>query len=136
MKKIILLCLILLLSGCYEESGKLVTTYTKKENINSLYKEITYNIDFKSDIVNEVEVIYYYNDTDLNTISSVKSSINTTDRFINDLRKNIILNNDNEFKVSYNINLSDSKEILDKFLVEERRSNIVKNLKEKGFECN
>ena len=58
MKKIILLILILISTGCYEESGKLVTTCTKKENINSLYREITYTIDFKADVINEIGVSY------------------------------------------------------------------------------
>lgn len=135
MKKIILLILILISTGCYEESGKLVTTCVKKENINSLYRETTYAINFKSDTINEIDVIYYYSDSNLNTISSIKSSINSTDQFIEGLRRNIDINTDTEFKISYKMNLDDSEEILDKFGVQEKRSNLVKDLKEKGFEC-
>lgn len=135
MKKIVLLVLILLSTGCFEKSGELVTTCTKKENINTLYLEITYIINFKTDIINDVEVVYYYSDIDTNTLSSVKTSIISTDRFIKNLRRNIIIDNENEFKISYNINLENDKSILDKFYVEEKRSNIVKTLQEKGFEC-
>ena len=135
MKKIVLLILILISTGCYEESGKLVTTCTNKENINSLYKEIKYTIDFKADIVNNVVITYYYNDSDLNTLSSIKTSTNTSDKFIYGLRRNVEIDNDKEFKISYIVDLKDSQEILNKFYVQEKRSNLIKNLKEKGFEC-
>ena len=135
MKKIILLILILLSTGCFEDSGKLVTTCVKKEDINTLYLESTYVIDFKADIINNVDVTYYYSDRNSNTLSSIKSSINSTDQFISGLRKSIILDNESEFKVSYNITSEDSKEVKTKFFVEERRSSLVKTLEEKGFVC-
>lgn len=135
MKKIILLILILLSTGCFEDSGKLVTTCVKKEDINTLYLESTYVIDFKADIINNVDVTYYYSDRNSNTLSSIKSSINSTDQFISGLRKSIILDNESEFKVSYNITSEDSKEVKTKFFVEERRSSLVKSLEEKGFVC-
>lgn len=135
MKKIILLILILLSTGCFEDSGKLVTTCVKKEDINTLYLESIYVIDFKADIINNVDVTYYYSDRNSNTLSSIKSSINSTDQFISGLRKSIILDNESEFKVSYNITSEDSKEVKTKFFVEERRSSLVKTLEEKGFVC-
>lgn len=135
MKKIILLILILLSTGCFEDSGKLVTTCVKKEDINTLYLESTYVIDFKADIINNVDVTYYYSDRNSNTLSSIKSSINSTDQFISGLRKSIILDNESEFKVSYNITSEDSEEVKTKFFVEERRSSLVKTLEEKGFVC-
>ena len=135
MKKIILLVLILLSTGCFEDSGKLITTCVKKEDINTLYLETTYVIDFKADIINNVDVTYYYTDRNSNTLSSIKSSINSIDQFIPGLRKNVILDNESEFKISYNINLEDSKEVKTKFFVEERRSSLVKTLEEKGFVC-
>ncbi|MBO5095382.1 MAG: hypothetical protein J6B98_00705 [Bacilli bacterium] len=135
MKKITLLILILLSTGCFEDSGKLVTTCVKKEDINTLYLESTYVIDFKADIINNVDVTYYYSDRNSNTLSSIKSSINSTDQFISGLRKSIILDNESEFKVSYNITSEDSKEVKIKFFVEERRSSLVKTLEEKGFVC-
>ena len=135
MKKIILLVLILLSTGCFEDSGKLITTCVKKEDINTLYLETTYVIYFKADIINNVDVTYYYTDRNSNTLSSIKSSINSIDQFIPGLRKNVILDNESEFKISYNINLEDSKEVKTKFFVEERRSSLVKTLEEKGFVC-
>ena len=71
MKKIILLILILLSTGCFEDSGKLVTTCVKKEDINTLYLESTYVINFKADIINNVDVTYYYSDRNSNTLSSI-----------------------------------------------------------------
>jgi hypothetical protein len=136
MKKFILLVLILLVSGCFDESGKLSTTCIKKENINSLYIETTYIIDFKENIVSNVDITYYYSDSSSSTISSIKSSINSNDMFITGLRKNIEIDNDLEYKITYNVTTNDSEEILDKFQVEEKRSDLIKNLKEKGFECN
>ena len=136
MKKIILLVLIFLVSGCYENSGKLVTTCVKNEDINTLYVETTYIIDFKENIINNVEVINYYSDRDKNTISSVKLSLNTQEQFIKNLNRTILIDNENEFKVVYNIKKDDDEVILNKFFISEKRSDLVKTLKEKGFECN
>jgi len=136
MKKIVLLIMILLLTGCFEDSGKLVTTCTKNEKINTLNIETVYIIDFKSDKINNVEVSKYYNDSNTNTISSIKSSINSTDRFIEGLNRSIKINTNNEFKIIYNIKPETSKEIKDKYLVSESRTDLVKKLKEQGYECN
>lgn len=135
MKKIVLLILILLSTGCFEDSGKLITTCIKTEDINTLYLETTYVIDFKTDIINNVDVTYYYTDRDSNTLSSIKSSVNSVDQFIEGLRKNIILDDDSSYKVTYNINLNDSEKIKNRFYISERRSNLVKTLEEKGFIC-
>lgn len=135
MKKIILLFIILLSTGCFEESGKLVTECTKNEQLNSLNIETSYSINFKTDIVEDVNVTYYYKDSNINTLTSIKTSINTTDRFITGLRKNVLIDNDTEFKVSYMIYLDDEKEILDRFYVEEKRSNMIKKLESQGFIC-
>lgn len=135
MKKIILLILILLSTGCFEDSGKLTTTCTKKENINTLYRETTYIVKFKADMISNVEVIYYHKDDNIDTLSSIKTSIDSTDQFINGLKKETLINNDNEFKVSYKINTNDSKEIKEKFKIQEKRSELIKALKENGFEC-
>lgn len=136
MKKIILLTLILLMTGCYENSGKLTTTCVKKDNINTMNEEITYLIDFKENIINEVKVIHYYNDSQIGTISSIKSSINSTDKFINGLKRSIEIDENNEFKVVYTIDSFDNEKIIDKFDIKKTRSDLVKDLEEKGFICN
>lgn len=135
MKKLILLFIILLSTGCFENSGQLVTTCTKNEQLNSLNIETSYTINFKTDIVENVDVTYYYKDSNISTLSSIKNSINTTDRFINGLRKNVSIDNDTEFKLSYMIYSNDEKEILDRFFVEEKRSEMVKNLESQGYMC-
>lgn len=135
MKKLILLFVILLSTGCFEESGQLVTVCTKNEQLNSLNIETNYSINFKTDIVEDVNVTYYYKDSNIDTLNSIKTSINTTDRFISGLRKNVLIDNDTEFKVSYMVYLDDEKEILNKFYVEEKRSNMIKNLESQGFTC-
>ena len=135
MKKLILLFVILLSTGCFEESGQLVTVCTKNEQLNSLNIETSYSINFKTDIVEDVNVTYYYKDYNIDTLNSIKTSINTTDRFISGLRKNVLIDNDTEFKVSYMVYLDDEKEILNKFYVEEKRSNMIKNLESQGFTC-
>ena len=135
MKKLILLFVILLSTGCFEESGQLVTVCTKNEQLNSLNIETSYSINFKTDIVEDVNVTYYYKDSNIDTLNSIKTSINTTDRFISGLRKNVLIDNDTEFKVSYMVYLDDEKEILNKFFVEEKRSNMIKNLESQGFTC-
>lgn len=135
-KQILLILSILLLSGCFEDSGVLTTTCTKEENANTLSSKTVYEIISKKDDIERIEVTYTYKDNTKNTISSIKTSINSSDNYIKGLNKKILLDANDEFRVSYIISKDSNDEVKNKFDFKNKRSDLVKILKEKGFSCN
>ena len=73
MKKLILCIMILLLTGCFENSGYLTNECTKKEISNTLISNTTYKFGFKNNVIDEMDITYDYQDEVINTISSLKS---------------------------------------------------------------
>ena len=134
MKKIILVLLVFSLTGCFENSGYITKSCTKEEKANTLNSKIVYDFKFKNDVINDISVLYSYSDENKITIDSIKSSIESQNRFL-DLNYEIINNTDNNYEIKYNIDLNSSEEILDKFLIKSSRTELVKNLKEQGFVC-
>lgn len=134
MKKILIVISILLLSGCFENSGYITKTCTKKDMANSLETNTTYTFKFKNDIIEEISILYDYNDTSSITINSIKTSIETQNKYL-DLNYEVLSNNDNQYKINYNIDINSNDEILDKFMVKKTRSELVNNLIDNGFVC-
>lgn len=134
MKKILIIISILLLSGCFENSGYITKTCTKKEIANTLETNTTYTFKFKNDIIEEISVLREYNDTDKVTINSIKTSVETQNKYL-DLNYEVLSNTDNQYKINYNIDINSSDEILDKFMIKKKRSELVNNLKDNGFTC-
>ena len=121
MKKILIIISILLLSGCFENSGYITKTCTKKEIANTLETNTTYTFKFKNDIIEEISVLREYNDTDKVTINSIKTSVETQNKYL-DLNYEVLSNTDNQYKINYNIDINSSDEILDKFMIKKKRS--------------
>jgi len=134
MKKILLVLLVILLAGCFEDSGKLTKSCVLEDNSSIISTKTTYTFTFKQDIIEQIKVLEeYYSDE--NTISSIKLSISTQNAFL-DLDYNIISDTIDEFKIEYNLPLQGNDVLNNKFVIKEKRSELVKILKEKGFSCN
>lgn len=128
MKKIILIFSILLLTGCFENSGYITKSCFKKDTA----KTITYTFKFKNDIINEIDVLEEYLADEI-TISSIKTSIESQNKYLN-LNNEVLLNTDNEYKIKYYIDIND-EEVLNKFNINLKRSEFVRNLQEDGYSC-
>ncbi len=133
MKKIIIILSCLMLTGCFENSGYIVKSCYKEEKSNDLKVTTTYIFGFKNDIINNVKVIYD-NVGNENSIKSVKLSLESQNNYSN-LKYNLLVDNNEQYKIEYNIPLDSTNEILDKFNIKKSRTDFVKNLKSLGYTC-
>lgn len=133
MKKIIIILSCFLLTGCFENSGYIVKSCYKEEKSNDLKVTTTYTFGFKNDIINNVKVIYD-NVGNENSIKSVKLSLESQNNYSN-LKYNLLVDNNEQYKIEYNISLDSTNEILDKFNIKKSRTDFVKNLKSLGYTC-
>lgn len=133
MKKIIIILSCLMLTGCFENSGYIVKSCYKEEKSNDLKVTTTYIFGFKNDIINNVKVIYD-NVGNENSIKSVKLSLESQNNYSN-LKYNLLVDNNEQYKIEYNISLDSTNEILDKFNIKKSRTDFVKNLKSLGYTC-
>ena len=133
MRKIIIILSCLMLTGCFENSGYIVKSCYKEEKSNDLKVTTTYIFGFKNDIINNVKVIYD-NVGNENSIKSVKLSLESQNNYSN-LKYNLLVDNNEQYKIEYNIPLDSTNEILDKFNIKKSRTDFVKNLKSLGYTC-
>ena len=133
MRKIIIILSCFLLTGCFENSGYLVKSCEKQEKSNDLKVTTTYIFGFKNDIINNVKVIYD-NVGNENSIKSVKLSLESQNNYSN-LKYNLLVDNNEQYKIEYIVPLDSDKEVLDKLNVKQSRTDFVKNLKSLGYTC-
>ena len=133
MRKIIIILSCFLLTGCFENSGYIVKSCYKEEKSNDLKVTTTYTFGFKNDIINNVKVIYD-NVGNENSIKSVKLSLESQNNYSN-LKYNLLVDNNEQYKIEYNIPLDSTNEILDKFNIKKSRTDFVNNLKSLGYTC-
>ena len=133
MKKKLIVLSVFLLTGCFEDSGYITKSCTKSDSANTLNTNITYTFKFKNDIIENLEIVYDYNDSDKVTINSIKMSEETQNKYLN-LDYEVLSNTDNEYKIKYNIDLN-SNDLPDKFIVNKSRTKLVNKLKDEGFNC-
>ena len=133
MKKIIVLLSCFMLTGCFENSGYLVKSCEKQEKSDDLTSTTIYTFGFKNDVIDDLKITYD-NIGSSNTISSIKLSLETQNKFSN-LEYNILVDNENEYKIEYSVPLDSNKELLDKLNVKQSRTDLVKTLKELGYTC-
>ena len=131
MKKILLIVCILLLSGCYENSGYITKSCFKEETSNGLFDKKVYTFTFKEDVINKLTILYDYSDNDKNIISSIKSSLDTQNRYVN-VDYKVLVDSDNQYKIQYDIDMNNN-EYWDKFKVVSSRTELVKNLRALGY---
>ena len=136
MKKVFLLSLCLLLTGCFENSGYLVKSCTKEEVIDDFSSKETYTFGFKNDVIDDLKLVYDYNASDVNTISSIKLSMEgQNNAYRNQISYNVLVDTANQYKIEYNLPLEADKTIIDKFNIRKSRTDLVRLLEEKGFDC-
>ena len=133
MKKTIVIFCCLILTGCFENSGYLVKSCSKVEQANTLTTTTTYTFGFKNDIIEDVSVTYDNVDNNVDTISSIKMSLTSQNNYSN-LKYDVIIDTENEYKIQYDIPLDD-EEAVNKFNIVESRTSLVKKLKELGYTC-
>ncbi len=134
MKKLIIIFSCFILTGCFENSGYLVKSCYKKEVANTLTTITTYTFGFKNDIIEDIKISYDNTDTDKNTISSLKLSLETQNNY-SFVKYNVLVNDENQYKVEYDVPMDSNEEILDKFNIKKSRTDLVKSLKEQGYTC-
>lgn len=133
MKKIIIILSCFLLTGCFENSGYLVKSCYKEEKSNDLKVTTTYTFKFKNDVIDDLNITYD-NIGNSNSISSVKLSIESQNKYTN-LEYNVLIDNETEYKIEYIVPLDSDKEVLDKLNVKQSRTDFVNNLKSLGYTC-
>jgi len=134
MKKILIVLSILILTSCFENSGYVTRSCKKVESAGSLKTESIYTFTFKNDVINDINVLYKYEDTNTLTIDSIKTSIDGQNKFLN-LNYEILTNESNKYEIKYNIDLESDEQILDKFMIKSKRTDLVNKLKDEGYEC-
>ena len=134
MKKLIIIFSCFILTGCFENSGYLVKSCYKKEVANTLTTITTYTFGFKNDIIEDIKISYDNNDTEKNIISSIKLSLETQNNY-SFVKYNVLVDDENQYKVEYDVPMDSNEEILDKFNIKKSRTDLVKSLKEQGYTC-
>lgn len=134
MKKIILLSIIFIMTGCLGEIGKgyINKTCTKQENINGKIKTTTINIKSKQGNVEKITITEKY-DENLEIKSILNSKKSEQNSYKNEPGINMELNN-NEF--IYNIDTKNITEnIKTKFNIKEEQHKQIKYYEEDGYNC-
>ena len=134
MKKLIIIFSCFILTGCFENSGYLVKSCYKKEVANTLTTITTYTFGFKNDIIDDIKISYDNTDNDKNTISSIKLSLETQNNY-SFVKYNVLVDDENQYKVEYDVPMDSNEEILDKFNIKKSRTDLVRFLKEQGYTC-
>lgn len=111
MKKILLVFCILLLSGCVNGNRDFETICVKEEKSNGLTFNQELKIYFNSDnIITKTIDTYDYKYTDLNTFNAVKLSLDSFVKNKKYMNEEVLIDSDDEYKVTYIINYDDLKE--------------------------
>ena len=135
MKKFIILLLCLITTGCFENSGYLVKSCSKEERSDTFVGITTYTFGFKKDVIDDLKITYDYQDTNTNTINSLKLSLTTQNNYLK-LTEEVLVDEPNQYKITYQLPLEDTNELTSKFVIEKSRTDLVNALKKEGFVCN
>lgn len=139
MKKILILVLPFLLTGCFGDAGKgyLTNTCTKTNDSNIIKDTTIYEILFKEDIIENITITYKY-EGDNDAINNLKESYEyqnkNLERYGNFTFES---NEDNGYQAIYKLEKKDfNDEMSNHFNLKEKRSKQVELLKELGYTCN
>lgn len=138
MKKVILLFLIVIFTGCFGETGKgyLNVTCTKEETANGITSTFITKIKHKSDDIVSMSISYKYETENKNELDALKQSLISESNLLKD--KLTITNNedDNYYEIIYDIDYSKmDSEIKKHFYLEDLSSGQVKYYEKLGYSC-
>ena len=128
MKKLIILCCFLL-TGCFENSGYLIKSCSKIETVGDFKSITTYTFGFKNDLIENLEVTFDYQGSK-ELITALKTSLETNYR---QLSSEVLIDLENQYQITYILPLD--SDLNDKFVIKSSRTDLVKELEEKGFSC-
>lgn len=134
MKRILLISIVLLLTGCFGEVGKgyITKICTKEENINGNIVSTNISIKSKTGNVEEITIVEKYDkNLDLTSITNSKKS---EQNFYSTLTGITLEMNDNIF--TYIINTNEIPDtIKERFNVKEEQHKQIKYYEEEGYTC-
>jgi len=139
MKKIVVLTLLILLTGCFSDTGKgyLTNTCTKEQTAGGLTDKSTYEIYFKEDEVINVRLTHQF-EGDNDDINSIKTSFKFQNNYLTNFQEIKMENNetDTSYTITYDIDMSKlTDEIKERFSLKKERSKLVLELKENDYTC-
>ncbi len=134
LKKIVILLLCLLMTGCFENSGYLVKSCTKEEKADTLTSITTYTFGFKNDVIEDLKITYDYHDLSADTISNIKQSLEIQNIYYQ-LSTNVLIDEENQYKVEYQLPLDANDELKEKYIIKTSRTDLVNLLKDQGYVC-
>lgn len=130
MKKIILIIFALLLTSCFEDSAYIKKSCYLKDESSLLNRTITYEFEYKENIISSLSIIYTYSG-DTSAITSIKTSHLTEINNLN-MEYEILNENDNEYEVKYNLSLDTS---YNNIITSTKKTELVELLEEKKYIC-
>lgn len=144
MKKILILIIPLLLTGCFGGAGQgyLTNTCIKEEFSDGFKSTVIYVVDFKSDDINHVKITNSYessNDNGKLSLNAVKETVRNYNQKVKNMKGvtiTIVEDTDSKALIDYDIDYSLISDDDLKFfeLVDDYNTQINK-LKEKNMEC-
>lgn len=144
MKKILILIIPLLLTGCFGGAGQgyLTNTCTKQEISDGFKSTETYVVDFKKDDINHVKITNSYesfNDSGKLSLKAIKETVKNYNQKVKNMSGVIITiveDTNNKAIITYDIDYSlISEENLKFFELVDDYNTQINKLKEKNMEC-
>ena len=133
MKKILILLIPLLLTGCFGKigSGYLTSTCTLKQTSKSLEEIITYKVDFKENVISTITLTKEYNnDSILSALKSEEKSYTSISGM-----KVMLLETNNTITYTFDMKKINDKNIIDKFKLKNNYNDFASELKKLGYVC-
>lgn len=134
LKQILILLLCFTLTGCFENSGYLVKNCTKEEKSDTFIGKTIYTFGFKNDTIDDLKITYDYQDSNVDTISALKLSLTTQNKFLN-LENEVLIDEADHYQITYQLPLEPTEEIDSLFVIDTSRTKLVNKLKSLGFVC-
>ena len=144
MKKLIILLLPLLLTGCFGETGRgnLSSNCTINETYNSFSSDTIYDIKFKNNNITEIVITKNHQALDKTAKETLRLTKISVDDYNNYMEKmngvtvKVITNDDMNYVVSYNIDMTlINNADINELELSKKHSELTTKLKDKGLAC-
>lgn len=133
MKKILILLIPLILTGCFGKvaSGYLSSTCILKETSKELEEIITYKMDFKENVISTIALTKEYNNNSiLSTLKSETKAYNSISGMAVSLAEE-----NNTITYTFDMTKVNDENVINKFKLKHNYSDIVTELKKLGYIC-